>query len=376
MNKIIIEKDILIHNINAIKKRANLVGEKAPKIIAVVKGNSFGMGVSNVIPILKENDISFFATATIEEALEVREIDKDCEILILNSYSYEEDIKRIVSNNLTMEISSIDNLKKLIKECEMQDKIVNAQIKLDTGFCRFGFRAEDFLNDENKIIELKELIQSQDRVKITGIYSHFQQSFERNSKRTKEQFNLFLNVINRFKNNGLDINFYHISNSEAFFKYPEMFLDAVRLGGAFTGRAPSSYEIGLKRVGYLETNILDTKKLKKDDRVGYGSTYKIKEDTNVAIVGAGYYDGIFIFGPRDEARTIDKLRHIKAWLISLFQDENKYVIINQKKYKVLGRIGMSNFVIDIGNDDIKPNDKVRVEVNLVLANQKIPRILV
>ena len=376
MNKIIIEKEKLVYNINTIKQRTLIAGEKPPKIIAVVKGNAFGMGVSNVVPILKENGITFFATATIEEALEVRQIEPECEILILNSYAYEEDIKRIVDNNLTMEISSIKNLKNLIAECERQNKAINAHIKIDTGFCRFGFRAEDLLNNEQKIIELKEVIQSTDKVRITGMYTHFQQSFERSSKRTKEQFNQFLNVINRFKNHGIDINFYHISNSPAFFKYPEMFLDAVRLGGAFTGRVPTTSYTGLKRVGYLETVVLDTKKLKQGDVVGYGSTYKLKEDTNVAVVGAGYYDGIFIFGPRDEARTIDKLRQIKAWVISLFQDENKYVTINNKKYKVLCRIGMSNFVVDIGNDNINPNDKVRVEVNLVLANQKIPRVLV
>ena len=80
-------------------------------------------------------------------------------------------------------------------------------------------------------------------------------------------------------------------------------------------------------------------------------------------------------GPKDSVRLIDKLRAIKKEFIAMTKDGTRYVEIKNKKYPVLGRIGMKNFIVDISNDDIQIGEKVKIDINLVLANQKVKRKL-
>ena len=93
----------------------------------------------------------------------------------------------------------------------------------------------------------------------------------------------------------------------------------------------------------------------------------------VAIVEAGYADGIGVTGPKDSVRLIDKLRKIKLALSTLGKDGKMYVTINEKRYPILGRIGMKNFMIDVSDSDVKVGDKVKVDVNLIFVDSKIKR---
>ena len=70
------------------------------------------------------------------------------------------------------------------------------------------------------------------------------------------------------------------------------------------------------------------------------------------------------------------MRNLKSTLISFFKDSNRYVSINGTKHKILGRIGMKNFVIDISGCDYKVGEKVKIDINLILCNQDIERIMI
>ena len=132
---------------------------------------------------------------------------------------------------------------------------------------------------------------------------------------------------------------------------------------------------GLQRVGYLESEICEIKNLKKGNKIGYSGTCELKKDTKVAIVEAGYYEGVGVTGPKDSVRVIDKLRALKKDLIAMTNDGKRYVEINDKKYPILGRIGMKNFMIDISDSDIQIGEKVKIDINLILSNQFIKRVL-
>ena len=69
------------------------------------------------------------------------------------------------------------------------------------------------------------------------------------------------------------------------------------------------------------------------------------------------------------------LRALKNVLKTLAKDGTRYVEIKEEKYPILGRIGMKNFMIDISQSDIQIGEKVKIDINLVLANQNIERIL-
>lgn len=371
MNKVIIEKDNLQHNINVIKNRVggfrNDKG-KGIKIIAVLKGNAYGMDMLLVARRLIDSNINFFAVSEASEALYLREKGFSNPILLLQSTKVRETLEQIVEHNLTATVSSNEEIKLLNDIAKSKNKTVDVHLKIDTGFGRFGFYV-----DENMAVALRELLSNCNNIKVTGTYSHFIESYSDSDKITRKQFNDFIDAIALLKKNKIETGLLHICNSSALFKYPEMYLNAIRIGSAFTGRLQISDITGLKKVGYLETRVCEIRTLKAGTTVGYSGTIKLKEDTKVAIAEAGYAEGVGVTGPKDSVRLIDKLRKIKTALATLTKDGRKYVTINSKQYPILGRIGMKNFMIDISNSNVKIGDKIKVDVNLLFVDSKIKR---
>lgn len=373
MSQIIIEEAKLQHNIDVIKEKIqNRNDDKGNplKIIAVLKGNAYGMGVQLVAKKLLDNNIDFFAVTELDEALELRKASFKNDILVLNATCIQEELNKIIENDLIATVGSKESIEKLNEIAKQNNKIARCHLKIDTGFCRFGFLANDTIGSE-----LKEILKDKKNLKIEGTYSHFQESYANDEKRTREQLNQFLNAIEKLKVEKIDTGMLHICNSAAFFKYPEMYLNAVRIGSAFTGRLQILNPTGLQKVGYLESSICEIRDLKKGDKVGYSGTCELKKDTKVAIIEAGYADGIGVDGPKDSVRLIDKLRTIKTNLLALTKDGARYVEIQNKKCPILGRIGMKNMMVDISECEAKIGDKVKIEIKLVLANSKIERLI-
>ena len=391
MSQIIIEKAKLQHNIDIIKEKTkNIIDDKGNplRVIAVLKGNAYGMGVEIVAKKLLDNNINFFAVTEVEEALELRNKGFTNEILVLNSTCIKEEVEKIVDNNLIATAGSIEVIQILDEIAKQKSKIANCHLKIDTGFCRFGFNADELINankeiqsvdtnnsQTNLLCKLKQELENRKNIKIVGTYSHFQESYSNDDKITRKQLNKFLDVIAKLKESKIETGILHICNSSAFFKYREMYLNAVRIGSAFSGRLQISNTTGLQKVGFLESRICEIKELKKGDKVGYSGTCKLNKDSKIAIVEAGYSDGVGVTGPKDSVRLIDKLRALKKDLIALTKDGTRYVEIKEKKYPILGRIGMKNFMIDISNSDIQIGEKVKIDISLVLANQKVERVL-
>ena len=110
VNTLVIEKEDLRHNIEQIKEFVgksckNDNGEPV-KIIAVVKGNGYGLGLVEYTKFLIDNGISFFAVATIEEAIQLRKAGIKEEILMLSSTAIKEDVETFVQNNIIITIGS------------------------------------------------------------------------------------------------------------------------------------------------------------------------------------------------------------------------------------------------------------------------------
>ena len=373
INRVIIEESKIQHNIELIKSKLNKVEGKEPIIIAVLKGNAYGIGYETMLQKLLENGINHFAVSKVSEAIDIRNLGNNNPILVLNATAMYDEATLIAQNNLTATVGSIESLRMLQKAAEENNKTIDIHLKIDTGFSRFGFDYEK-LTDEF-IKEIKAELEKCDRLNLVGTYTHFIEAYANDDKTTKLQFDRFINVLARLKQNGINSGITHCANSSAFFKYPMMQLDAVRIGSAFSGRLQIKEKTGLHRVGYLESEICEIREIQKDRKIGYSGTYTLKRDSKVAIVEAGYSDGIFVSGPKDSARAIDKLRALKKAVAGLFKDGNRYVVINDKIVPILGRVGMNNFMVDVTDIDCNVGDKVKIDVNLVFTNQKIERIM-
>ena len=369
MNTLVINKEDLRHNINKIKEYAKKSGQddagKDVKIIAVVKGNGYGMGIVEYTKFLIDNGISMFAVSTMEEALKLRKEGIKEEILMLSSTAIEDDVRTLVKNKIILTIGSKEDIIIAEKIGKEENQTIRVHLKIDTGFGRYGF----VYSKRDEMVEALKNIQN---VKIEGTYTHFSISFF-DEKYTKLQFKRFIDVIEVLKMNKIETGMLHVCNSSAFVKYREMHLNAVRIGSAFLGRLSFENNVGLKKIGYLESAVSEIKDLPKGFNVGYSNTYKTKTETKIAVIPCGYMDGINIINNRDMFRTIDKLRYIVRDIKDFFKKQKIYIKIKDKNYKIIGRIGTYHIICNISNSDIKIGNKVIINVNPKFVDSSIRR---
>ena len=369
MNTLVINKEDLRHNINKIKEYAKKSGQddagKDVKIIAVVKGNGYGMGIVEYTKFLIDNGISMFAVSTMEEALKLRKEGIKEEMLMLSSTAIEDDVRTLVKNKIILTIGSKEDIIIAEKIGKEENQTIRVHLKIDTGFGRYGF----VYSKRDEMVEALKNIQN---VKIEGTYTHFSISFF-DEKYTKLQFKRFIDVIEVLKMNKIETGMLHVCNSSAFVKYREMHLNAVRIGSAFLGRLSFENNVGLKKIGYLESAVSEIKDLPKGFNVGYSNTYKTKTETKIAVIPCGYMDGINIINNRDMFRTIDKLRYIVRDIKDFFKKQKIYIKIKDKNYEIIGRIGTYHIICNISNSDIKIGNKVIINVNPKFVDSSIRR---
>lgn len=369
MKAVVINKEDLRYNIEKIKEYANTNlpddnGNKV-KIIAVVKSNGYGLGIVEYTNFLIDNGIDFFAVSTIEEAIKIRQAGIKEKLLMLSSTSVEEDVRTLVENNVIITIGSKEAANIANKIGQELNKKVKAHIKIDTGFGRYGF----IYNNREEMIQTLKLSPN---IKIEGTFTHFSNAYY-DDKYTKLQFDRFMDCIEVLKMNDIETGMLHACNTSAFIKFPNMHLNAVRIGSAFTGRISFKNSMGLRKIGYLKANVAEIRELPKGFNVGYSNTYTTEKETKVAIIPCGYIDGVNIQTGRDMFRMVDKIRYIVRDLKDALKKQQLFVNINGQKCPILGRVGTYHITVDVTGKDVKIDDEVIFNVSIKHVDSSIRR---
>ncbi len=329
-----------IHNINLIRKHI----KPETKICVPVKADGYGHGAIKIAQVSQDLGVDYFAVATADEGKELRDAGITVPVLILSIPTLEE-IPILVKYDLEPLVFSKKYIDELNDEAFRERKNIKVHLKLDTGMGRIGARPEEALS-------ISRYITSKSNIILAGVCTHFalSDSIEKTSiEYTKFQLKRFSDAVEEIKQNGINPGIVHCSNSGAVLMYPDAHFDMVRPGIICYGFAPDKkqYEYVLnnkilkdkfKPVMELETKIVAIMEHKKSDSISYGRTYICNKDTRIAVLPAGYADGL--------------LRRYNP---------NLKVKINGKIFNQVGRICMDQCMVEIDNDaSIKTGDTVTI----------------
>lgn len=362
MNKLIIEKDKLAKNIEIIK------GLTKAEIIAVVKGNGYGLGLLDYSQFLSEHGINLFAVSHIDDAILLSQNGFEGKVILLSPPYTQEEAGLIVESKIVCSIGSIASASMINDAGVRLNETAKVHIKIDTGFGRFGFLAGDDLND---IEEACNYLGTMSNIEVAGTYTHLSFSFSRKPKHIYLQYNRFQKAIELMKQKGINTGILHVCNSSAFLKYPQLHLDGVRIGSAFLGRIPIENSYNLQRIGYLKSTIGEIRNLPAKHNIGYANTYTTKRATTTGIIPVGYKHGFGVEKSRDTFRFIDILRYVYNDLKSF--NKKFYVQVNGSLVPVLGRISMYHTIVDLTGINANAGDEVILNINPLHVASDIKR---
>ena len=273
LKKLEISKEDLKYNLNLIKDK---LSEKS-EIIAIVKGNGMGLDLVEYTKFLVDEGINFFGVANTFEAITLRQNKIMQEILMMSEVINNDELTELIKNDITLTIGNLEEKQRIEKIANDLGKEVKINVKIDTGFARFGF----IYNDES----IFEAVKSSENIKVVGVFTHFSKPID--EKWTRIQFSRFESLIPKIKEINSDVKF-HCCGSTAFLKYDDMWLDFVRLGSCIQGRVLNNI-IGLKKIGIFKTEIINIKNIEKGYNISYSNEYKAPKNMKIAIIGLRIY---------------------------------------------------------------------------------------
>ena len=305
------------------------------KIMAVVKTDAYGHGAVPLASFMEPCEKLWgFATATVDEAVELRQAGIKKPILILG-YTFPECYTHIVKNEIRQTIFTLDMAKALSNEAVRQNKKAYIHIKLDTGMGRIGYQnAKEAAADAEKISKLPML-------EIEGVFTHFANADTSSQENTLRQLEKFDEMIEAMEAVGVTFSLKHCANSAGIIELTDQKFDLVRAGIISYGLWPSDEVkkdvVQLKPILSLKSHVVYVKEVEPGCAVSYGSTWVAEEKRKIATIPIGYGDGY----PRSLS--------------------NKgYVLIKGCKAPIVGRVCMDQMMVDVTDipEEIRVGDRV------------------
>lgn len=311
----------LSQNVQTLKQKVN-----GAALMAVVKANAYGHGLVPSARAAKRGGADWLATALLSESIELRNAGVTGPILSwLNTPIDQFDL--CIEKDIDLGVNSLESLEAISTAASIVGKPARLHVKVDTGLGRNGVTMYDLPD----LISALKQAQNSGTVNVVGVMSHFAYADEPNNSTIGEQVANFKIAVDALTDANFELEVKHLSNSAATLGLPDTYFNLVRPGVAIYGISPGP-EVGLAPdhdlhpVMRLRAPIVLIKKVPAGTGVSYAHQYHTSSETRLALIPAGYADGI----PRSASNRGP-------------------VLIGGKKFKVAGRVCMDQFVVDIGD---------------------------
>jgi alanine racemase len=313
----VVDLGAIQHNVRVLREHAGNA-----QVMAVVKADGYGHGASRVAYAAVAAGAAELGVATVDEALALR-ADGIAEPVLAWLHPPGFDFGPALLGDVEIAVSSVRQLEELLDAVRRTSTRATVTVKVDTGLNRNGVPPADY---PAMLTALRQAV-ADEKIRLRGLMSHLVFADAPEEPINDVQAQRFREMLAYAREEKVDFEVAHLSNSSATMARPDLTFDLVRPGIAVYGLSPvpALGDMGLIPAMTVKCPVALVKSISAGDGVSYGHTWIAPRDTNLALLGIGYADGVFrALGGRLE------------------------VLINGRRRPSVGRVCMDQFLVDLG----------------------------
>ncbi|MDD1622357.1 MAG: alanine racemase [Methylococcaceae bacterium] len=320
-------------DLEAVRHNLAQVKRYAPnnKIMAVIKANAYGHGITRVARALDQAD--GLAVARVDEGVRLRKAGFSQPITVLQGFVCVDELLLMLQHQLDAVIHTPQQIELLQQQGSAEPALV-IWLKMDTGMNRLGFKGGDFNAAYRQLANCAIVKQP------IKLITHFANADDLLDDKTRRQIDLFNDAVQGYPGER------SIANSAGIIGWPNVSLvstqdgvrDWVRPGLMLYGCSPfagkTGADFGLKPVMSLHSRLIAVKNVAAGETVGYSGTWQCPNDTRLGVISIGYGDGYH--------------RHAQS---------GTPVLVNGQRVPLIGRVSMDMITVDLnGLPSAQPGD--------------------
>ncbi len=314
----VVDLDAIAHNVRILREHAGDAG-----VMAVVKADGYNHGSIEVGRAALTAGASELGVATVAEAAQLRAAGITAPILCWLD-SADADLTAAVAADVEIGVSSRVHLQAVASAARELGRTATVTVKVDTGLNRNGAAPDEY----SPLLAAVRTLVDEHTVHFRALFSHLARADEPEHPANDLQHARFLDAIAAAKEHGLEPELVHLANSAATLTRPDLAFDLVRSGIAVYGLSPiPDNDFGLRPAMTFQSRVALVKEVAAGEGVSYGHTWIAPRDTTIALIAAGYADGVF----RGLSGRFD-------------------VRIGDTRYRNVGRVCMDQFVVELGDN--------------------------
>jgi alanine racemase len=301
----------------------------APRVMPVVKANAYGHGAVRVALALEHAGAPMLAVADIEEGVLLREAGLRVPILVFGALSIS-DPAGVFAHRLTPTVSTPWAAAALERAAAQRGVRLACHLKIDTGMNRLGFRHDNLRRTVTGLAASPHL-------HVEAAFTHFATADDHDTPLFFEQRERFEAALQTLASLGIAPGYAHAANSAALLRDERTWFDLVRPGLLVYGVVPppGTTTLDLRPAMSLHSRIVAVKGIRPGEGVGYGMRFTTDVPRAIAVIPAGYADGI-------DTRLANR----------------GFVLVRGRRARVVGAVSMDMMTIDVTGMDVSPGDEV------------------